>query len=63
MQSTDGSHSVFTMMMIENTMMLIRGNNRTIQSITQEPHSDESPILPRLFVEHSGCILLKDCMA
>ena len=45
---------------IENAVMLIRGIIRTIkchiESSTQEPRSDESPVLPWL-VEHAGCIL------
>ena len=46
--------------LIEKAVMQIRGIIRTIErqmeSITQEPRSDESPILPWL-VEHAGCIL------
>ena len=46
--------------LIENAVMQIRGIIRTIkrhiESITQEPRSDESPILPWL-VEHAACIL------
>ena len=46
--------------LIEKAVMQIRGIIRTIErhmeSITQEPRSDESPMLPRL-VEHAGCIL------
>ena len=45
--------------LIENAVMLIRGIIRTIkyyiESSTQEPLSDESPILP--LVEHVGSIL------
>ena len=45
--------------LIENAVMLIRGIIRTInyhiESSTQEPLSDESPILP--LVEHEGSIL------
>ena len=45
---------------IDNVVMLIRGIIRTItyhnESSTQEPLSDEAPILPWL-VEHAGCIL------
>ena len=40
--------------------MLLRGNVRTIkchiESRTQEPLSDDSPVIPWL-VEHAGCIL------
>ena len=46
--------------LIENAVMQIRGIIRTIkrhiESVTQEPLSDDSPILPWL-VEHAGCIL------
>ena len=46
--------------LIENAVMLIRGIIRTINchigSSTQEPPSDEPPILPWL-VDHAGCIL------
>ena len=46
--------------LLENGVMQIRGIMRTIkchiESNTQEPLSDESPILPWL-VEHAGCIL------
>ena len=46
--------------LIENAVMLIRGIIRIIkcyiESSTQEPLSNESPILPWL-VEHAGCIL------
>ena len=46
--------------LIVNAVMQIRGNISTIrchiESITQEPLSDESPMLPWL-VEHAGCIL------
>ena len=46
--------------LIENAVMLIRGIIRTIkchiESRTQEPLGDDSPIMPWL-VEHAGCIL------
>ena len=46
--------------LIENAVMLIRGIIRTIkcniESRTQEPLSDNSPVMPWL-VEHAGCIL------
>ena len=46
--------------LIENAVMLIRGIIRTIkchiESRTQEPLSDDSPVTPWL-VEHAGCIL------
>ena len=46
--------------LIENAVMLLRGIIGTIkchvESTTQEPLSDESPVLPWL-VEHAGCIL------
>ena len=46
--------------LIENAVMLLRGIIRTIkchiERSTQEPLSDESPVLPWL-VEHAGCIL------
>ena len=46
--------------LIENAVMLLRGNVRTIkchiESRTQEPLSDDSPVIPWL-VEHAGCIL------
>ena len=46
--------------LIENAVMLIRGIIRTIkchiESRTQEPLSDDSPVMPWL-VEHAGCIL------
>ena len=46
--------------LIENAVMLLRGIIRTIQchieSSTQEPLGDESPVLPWL-VEHAGCVL------
>ena len=46
--------------LIENAVMLIRGIIRTIkchiESRTQEPLNDNSPIVPWL-VEHAGCIL------
>ena len=45
---------------IENAIMLLRGIIRTIkchiESKTQEPLGDESPVVPWL-VEHAGCIL------
>ena len=50
--------------LIENAVMLLRGNVRTIkchiESRTQEPLSDDSPVIPWL-VEHAGCIL-RNCM-
>ena len=46
--------------LIENAVVLIRGIIRTIkchiESRTQEPLSDNSPVMPWL-VEHAGCIL------
>ena len=46
--------------LIENAVILIRGIIRTIkchiESRTQEPLSDDSPVMPWL-VEHAGCIL------
>ena len=46
--------------LIENAVMLLRGIIRTIkchiESSSQEPLSDESPVLPWL-VKHAGCIL------
>ena len=46
--------------LIESAVLLLRGVIRTIkshsESSTQEPLSDESPVLPWL-VEHAGCIL------
>ena len=46
--------------LIENAVMLLCGIIRTIQchieSSTQEPLGDESPVLPWL-VEHAGCVL------
>ena len=46
--------------LIENAVMLMRGIIRTIkchiESKTQEPLSDNSPVMPWL-VEHAGCIL------
>ena len=46
--------------LIENAVMLLRGIVRTIkchiESRTQEPLGDESPVIPWL-VEHAGCIL------
>ena len=46
--------------LIENAVMLIRGIIRTIKCHiairTQEPLSDDSPVMPWL-VEHAGCIL------
>ena len=46
--------------LIENAVMLLRGIIRTmkchIESRTQEPLGDESPVIPWL-VEHAGCIL------
>ena len=46
--------------LIENAVMLLRGIIRTIkchiESRTQEPLSDDSPVIPWL-VEHAGCIL------
>ena len=64
--------------LIENAVMLIRGIIRTIkchiESRTQEPLGDGSPVMPWL-VEHAGCILsrcqkvvterrpLRDCTA
>ena len=46
--------------LIENAVMLIRGIIRTIkchiESRTQEPLSDDSPVMPWL-VQHAGCIL------
>ena len=46
--------------LIENAVMLLRGIIRTIkchvESRTQQPLSDDSPVLPWL-VEHAGCIL------
>ena len=46
--------------LIENAVMLIRGIIRTIkchiERRTQEPLSDDSPVMPWL-VEHAGCIL------
>ena len=45
--------------LIENAVMSLRGNIRTIkchiESTTQEPLSDDSPVTPWL-VEHAGCI-------
>ena len=45
---------------IENAVMLVRGIIRTIkchlESRTQEPINDDSPVMPWL-VEHAGCIL------
>ena len=46
--------------LIENAIMLLRGIIRTVkchtESRTQEPLSDEEPVLPWL-VEHAGCNL------
>ena len=46
--------------LIENAVMLLRGIIQTIkchiESRTQEPLSDDSPVMPWL-VEHAGCIL------
>ena len=46
--------------LIENAVMLVRGTIRTIkchlESRTQEPINDDSPVMPWL-VEHAGCIL------
>ena len=48
--------------LIENAVMLLRGIIRTIQchieSRTQEPLSDDSPVTPWL-VKHAGCVLSK----
>ena len=45
---------------IENAIMLLRGIIRTvkchIESRTQKPLNDDSPVMPWL-VEHAGCIL------
>ena len=44
----------------ENAVMLLRGIIRTVkchvESMTQEPLSDDSPVIPAM-VEHAGCIL------
>ena len=49
--------------LIENAVMLLRGIiriiKRRIESSTQEPLNDESPVLPCL-VEQAGCILSRD---
>ena len=46
--------------LIENAVIALRGIIRTIkyhiESRTQEPFSDDSPVIPWL-VEHGGCIL------
>ena len=48
--------------LIENAVMLLRGIIRTIkrhiESRTQEPLGDDSPVVPWL-VEHAGCILFR----
>ena len=42
--------------LIESAVMLLRGIKCHIESRTQEPLGDESPVIPWL-VEHTGCIL------